>query len=253
MCLTAREQFACFYFEFSLATWSVSKNQMRFDHMHLIACKAVCLCSLWVLIGYAICLQKPKAIKSHMFNCMWANFLVFNLSSHWLSDLLPKPIWSHMFDCKWAVCLFSLWVLISYPICCQKLNAIWLYVFDCTWSSLLVFNLSSDWLGNLFPNTNHTCLIVPEELACFYFEFWLSIRSVFKIRTQFGQFGLIGSSDICLHSDWRLWLLWSFDFHHWIKFHFRTNLTETLTWFSFLLWIHLLCHGYFHLARLEGN
>ena len=144
------------------------------------------------LIGYAICLQKPKAIKSHMFNCMWANFLVFNLSSHWLSDLLPKPIWSHMFDCKWAVCLFSLWVLISYLICCQKPNAIWLHAFDCTWSSLLVFNLSSDWLGNLFPNTNHTCLIVPEELACFYFEFWLSIRSVFKIRTQLGQFGLIG-------------------------------------------------------------
>ena len=140
---------------------SVYKNQKQLSHTCSIACEQISLFSIWVLIGYPICCQ--------------------------------KPIWSHMFDCKWAVCLFSLWVLISYLICCQKPNAIWLHAFDCTWSSLLVFNLSSDWLGNLFPNTcNHTCLIVPEELACFYFEFWLSIRSVFKIRTQLGQFGLIG-------------------------------------------------------------
>ena len=154
MCLTALEQFACFYFEFSLATWSVSKNQMRFDHMHLIACKAVCLCSLWVLIGYAICLQKPKAIKSHMFNCTWANFLVFNLSSHWLSDLLPKTKWNLVTHIRWHI------------------------------SSLPVFTLSSDWLSDLFLKNQkqfgHTYLIASEQFACFHFEFSLVIRSVAK-------------------------------------------------------------------------
>ena len=169
--------------------------------------------------------------------------------------------------------MFPLLVLIGYLICFLKPNMIWSHVFDCTWSSLLVFTLSFHWLSNLFPKTK-------QDLVT---HIWLRLRSwlVFTLSSDwvsnpFPKFKLNLVTSLLLHMSSLLAITLS---SHWLPLTFvlailmaivttlvfqfltmnqnplliSTNLTEILTWFSFLLWICLQHLGYFHLTRLEGN
>ena len=129
------------------------------------------------------------------------------------------------------------------------------------------FSLAIRSLSKYQTRFGYTRLIAREAVSSFSLWVLIGYPICFQNQTQFGLMRLIAreqfagfhfefslaACDICLNSDWPLWLLWFFDFRHGIKIHFTTNSTETLTRFSFIIWIRLRRLGYFHIARLEWN
>ena len=196
---------------------SVYKNQKQLSHTRSIVREQISLFSIWVLIGYPICCQKPNGI------------------------------WSHTFDGTLAVFLFSPWVLIGYLICFWKTKSnlvthIWLQV-----SSLLVFTLSSHWLSDLLPKTKRNLVIRVwlhmEQFACFQFELWLARQSVSKYQSLMfdcawgvGLFLLwvLIVYPICFQNSNSIWSIWS----HWLFWHLSSFwlavMTTLVFWFSSL-------------------